>query len=70
MNTNKGLFALLGAGLGVGAYFYLAHTQHGQEVVNKAKDRLDDYLANLQDRVESAINVAEKDKYGKALSEG
>ena len=58
MNSNKGIIALAGAGLGIAAYFYLTNTEAGRDLVDQSKSRLDDYLAGLQDRIEQTLKTS------------
>ena len=45
---------LAGAVVGTAGYFYLTQTSSGREVVNRTKSKLDDYLANIENRLAAA----------------
>ena len=51
--------ALAGAAVGAVGYFYLTRTASGQRVVERTKNRLDNYLADIENRLAAAQYRAE-----------
>ena len=53
-NHNGFWLTVAGAVVGTAGYLYLTQTPRGRRVVNRTKSKLDDYLANIENRLAEA----------------